>query len=303
MVALLREDKTMAATIKSALKTARDKFNCRGIDSAALDAEVLLSHVTGLDKAELYRDWDRLLRDDEVVQYNNMISRRLSGEPVAYITGHKEFMGLDFFVNSSVLIPRPETELLVESALKLMPPFPLVVDVGTGSGAVGVSLAYFNREALVYATDRSTEALEVAGRNSARHGVSDRVFLLPGDLLQPLHGCLAAGGVDLIAANLPYIAESDLPGLPVEVGLFEPRLALDGGVDGLELYRRLVPEAAAFLKKGGFLLIEIGFGQGRQAQEMFDPRDWETRVWQDLAGLDRLVVAKLRRPRPICRRG
>jgi len=292
LVALLREDKTMATTIKSALKTARDKFNCGGIGSAALDAEVLLSHVTGLEKAELYRDWRRPLEDDEVVQYNNLISRRLSGEPVAYITGHKEFMGLDFFVNRSVLIPRPETELLVENALKLMPPFPLVADVGTGSGAVGVSLAYFNRQAQVYATDRSKEALEVARLNSARHGVSDRVFLHRGDLLQPLHSCLAAGGVDLIAANLPYVAESDLSALPEEVGMFEPRLALDGGVDGLELYRRLVPEAAAFLKEGGFLLIEIGCDQGRQAREIFDPRVWETRVWQDLAGLDRLVEAR-----------
>ncbi|MFX4262672.1 peptide chain release factor N(5)-glutamine methyltransferase [Pelotomaculum propionicicum] len=285
----------MAGTIKSALKAAREKFNSRGIGSAALDAEVLLSHVTGLERAELYRDWDRPLRDDEAVQYNNFTSRRLSGEPVAYITGHKEFMGLNFFVNSSVLIPRPETELLVENALKVMPPFPLVIDVGTGSGAIGVSLAYFNREALVYATDRSTEALEVARLNSTRHGVSGRVLLHPGDLIQPLHGCLAAGGVDLIAANLPYIAENDLSGLPGEVSMFEPRLALDGGKDGLEHYRRLVPEAAAFLKKGGFLLIEIGFDQGRQAQALFDPQVWETKVRQDLAGLDRLVAARLRR--------
>lgn len=282
----------MTETIGSSLRRAREELKNRGTGSAALDAEVLLSHVTGLERPALYRDWDRPLRDDEVVQYNKLTSRRLSGEPVAYITGHKEFMGLDFFVNRSVLIPRPETEMLVENALKVMPPFPLVVDVGTGSGAIAVSLAYFNREALVYATERSTEAVEVARRNCARHGVSDRVSLHQGDLLQPLHSCLAEGGVDLIAANLPYIAESDLSGLPGEVSMFEPRLALDGGVDGLELYRRLVPEAADFLKKGGFLLIEIGFDQGRCAEALFDPQAWETRVWQDLAGLDRLVEAR-----------
>lgn len=279
-------------TIKSALQNAREKFKGCRINSAALDAEVLLSHVTGLERAALYREWDRLLGDDEAAQYNILTGRRLSGEPVAYITGHKEFMGLDFYVNSSVLIPRPETELLVENALKGMPPFPVVVDVGTGSGAIAVSLAFYHRRARVYATDRSAAALVVAGRNCVRHGVRDRILLLQGDLLQPLYCCAAADGADLIAANLPYIAESDLSGLPGEVRMFEPRLALDGGADGLEHYRRLVPEAAAFLKKGGRLLLEIGFDQGFQALALFDPQEWEVQVCPDLAGLDRLVVAR-----------
>ncbi len=282
----------MTVTIKSALKTARVKFFGTGISSAALDAELLLSHITGLERAALYREWDRPLRDDEAAKYNFLTRRRLSGEPVAYITGHKEFMGLDFFVNRSVLIPRPETEHLVEYALKAMPPFPVVIDVGTGSGVIAVSLAFFNREATVCATDRSGEALETARLNCARHGVSDRVLLRQGDLLQPVQSCLMAGGVDLIAANLPYIAERDLSGLPGEVGMFEPRLALDGGKDGLEHYRRLVPGAAEFLKKGGFLLMEIGFDQGRPARSLFDPQTWEVEVLQDLAGLDRLVAAR-----------
>lgn len=253
---------------------------------------MLLAHVTGLEKAALYREWDRTLKDNEAVQYNILIGRRLSGEPVAYITGYKEFMGLDFFVDNAVLIPRPETELLVEHALQVIPPFPVLIDVGTGSGVIAVSLAYYNKEALLYATDRSNVALAVARRNCIRHGVSDRVFLYPGSLLQPLYGCAAAGGVDLIAANLPYIAESDLSGLPGEVRMFEPRLALAGGEDGLEHYRRLVPQAAVFLKKDGHLLIEIGFDQGRRALALFDPQLWEAQVWPDLAGLDRLVVAR-----------
>lgn len=283
----------MNETLKSALKTAREKLDYHGIGSAALDAEVLLSHVTGLERAALYIEWDRPLRDDEAAQYNDLTQRRLSGEPVAYITGHKEFMGLDFFVSRSVLIPRPETELLVEDALKLLPSSPVVIDVGTGSGAIAVSLAFYNWEAVVYAIDRSDEALEVASRNAIKHCVSDRVFLYHGDLLQPLKGCLAAGRVDLIAANLPYIAESDLPGLPGEVRMFEPHLALNGGEDGLEQYRRLIPEAEAFLKKDGFLLIEIGCEQGRAAAALFDSQVWEAKVLQDLAGLDRLVVARL----------
>ncbi len=250
--------------------------------------------MTGLDRAALYRDWRRALGDGETAQYSVLTGRRLRGEPVAYITGHKEFMGLDFYVDSAVLIPRPETELLVEHALKLMPPRPVAIDVGTGSGAIAVSVAYYNREATLCATDCSAAALAVAGRNCLRHGVGDRVSLHPGDLLQPLSGRLAAGGVDLIAANLPYIAENDLPGLPGGVRMFEPRLALAGGEDGLAHYRRLVPQAGAFLKKGGYLLMEIGFDQGRRALELFAPRVWEARVLPDPAGWDRLVAARFK---------
>jgi release factor glutamine methyltransferase len=284
----------LTVTLKSALKTAREKFNACGIVSAALDAEVLLSHVTGLDRAALYSELDRPLQNDEAAQFNNLTSRRLSGEPVAYITGHKEFMGLDFFVSRAVLIPRPETEQLVEKALKILPSSPVVIDAGTGSGAIAVSLAFYNREALVYATDRCGEALEVARRNAVRHGVSDRIFLYQGDLLQPLKVCLEAGRADFVAANLPYIAESDLPRLPGEVRMFEPQLALDGGADGLEHYRRLVPEAAAFLKRDGCLLMEIGWDQGRGAAALFDALGWDVKVLQDLAGHDRLVVARFK---------
>lgn len=285
----------MTVTLKAALKTAREKLNACGIVSAALDAEVLLSHVTGLDRAALYSELDRPLQNDEAAQFNNLVSRRLSGEPVAYITGHKEFMGLDFFVSTAVLIPRPETELLVEEALKILPSSPVVIDVGTGSGAIAVSLAFYNREALVYATDRCGESLEVARRNAVRHGVSDRIFLYRGDLLKPLKACLEAGGADLVAANLPYIAECDLPQLPREVRMFEPQLALDGGADGLEHYRRLIPEAAVFLKREGCLLLEIGWDQGPGAAALFDAQDWDVKVLQDLAGYDRLVVARFKR--------
>ena len=284
----------MAVTLKSALKTAREKFKACGIVSAALDAEALLSHVTGLDRAALYSELDRPLHNDEAAQFNNLTTRRLSGEPVAYITGHKEFMGLDFFVSRAVLIPRPETEQLVEKALKILPLSPVVIDVGTGSGAIAVSLAFYNREALVYATDRSGEALDVARRNAVRHGVSDRIFLCQGDLLQPLKVCLEAGRPDLIAANLPYIAECEIPRLPGEVRMFEPQLALNGGADGLEHYRRLVPEAAALLKRDGCLLMEIGWDQGQGAAALFDAQGWDVNVLQDLAGYDRLAVARFK---------
>lgn len=263
-----------------------------GINTAALDAEVCVLHITGMDRAALYQEWDRTLKDQELTQHNIFISRRLSGEPVAYITGHKEFMSLDFCVDKSVLIPRPETELLVEKALEIMPPLPFIVDVGTGSGAIAVSLAYYNREARVFAIDRSLAALAVARDNCIRHSVSDRVELQPGDLLQPLVGSAPAGAVDLIAANLPYVAEGDLLELPGEVRMFEPRLALAGGRDGLAHYRRLIPQAIACLKEGGYLLMEIGFDQGPRARGIFDPQFWAVQIQPDLAGLDRLVVAR-----------
>lgn len=283
----------MAITIKSALQRARVQLKEQDIDSPALDAEVLLSHVTGLDRAGLYREWERPLSEEEASQFFALTGRRLSGEPVAYLTGRREFMGLDFMVNPSVLIPRPETELLVETALKLLPPSPMIIDVGTGSGAVAVSLASLLPDAVVYATDRSPAALDVARFNAARQGVVGRVSFFQGDLLEPLAGCVPAGRVDLIAANLPYIPKDDLPGLPREVRLFEPSLALDGGADGLDLVRRLIPAAPGLLKQGGYLLMEIGCHQGREVAILLKSPAWEAAIKKDLAGLDRLVVARL----------
>ena len=282
----------MVLTVKSALKQARLQFEEAGIGSAALDAEVLLSHATGCDRTGLYTNWDRLLSGEEEVKFYELTHRRCSGEPVAYITGRKEFMGLDFMVNPSVLIPRPETELLVENALKLMPPASTVVDVGTGSGAVAVSLAFHNPGVRVFAVDCSSEALEVARRNAVKNGVADRVFFSHGCLLAPLDGLLRPGQVDLITANLPYIDTGDLQELPREVKMFEPLLALDGGAEGLEHYRLLIPQAEIYLKQGGVLVFEIGFNQGRQALNLLKTNLWQAKVTQDLAGLDRLVLAR-----------
>lgn len=258
----------------------------------ALDSEVLLSHVTGLDRAGLYRDAECDLPAQQEERFWELVGRRLLGEPVAYLTGRKEFMSLDFKVRPCVLIPRPETELLVETALGLLSPSPLVIDVGTGSGAIAVSLASFLPDSIVYATDCSGEALEVARDNAVRHGVDSRLRFYQGDLLEPLVGIIPAGGVDLITANLPYIPSGDLAGLPECVRQFEPGLALDGGFDGLEIYRRLIPEAAKLLKNGGLLLMEIGYEQARDMLESLKS-GWETDIVKDLAGLDRLVVARL----------
>ena len=262
------------------------------MDSPDLDAEVLLSHVTGLDRAGLFREWKRILTEEEKDGFFALAGRRLAGEPVAYLTGHKVFMGLDFIVNERVMIPRPETELLVETALRLLHGRPAVIDVGTGSGVIAVTLALFKPEAVVYATDCSPEAIEVALANALKHGVGERIFFYQGDLLDPLNGHIGTGCVDLIAANLPYIGRGDLSALPRDIRLFEPLLALDGGSDGLDLYRRLIPAAQGFLRSGGVLLFEIGYNQGRVALSLLNDRYWETAVLKDLAGRDRLLLAK-----------
>lgn len=282
----------MPQTIRQALREARRKLQEVEGAEPALDSEVLLSHVTGLNRAGLYRDAEYELTAQQEERFWDLVRRRRLGEPVAYLTGRKEFMDLDFKVRPCVLIPRPETELLVETAMALLPPAPLVIDVGTGSGVIAVSLASLLPDSVVYATDYSGEALEVARDNAVRHGVGSRIRFYQGDLLEPLAGLFPAGRADLIAANLPYIPSGDLAGLPKSVRQYEPWLALDGGADGLELYRRLIPKAAILLKNGGLLLMEIGFGQTRDMLELLKT-GWETDIVKDLAGLDRLVVARL----------
>jgi release factor glutamine methyltransferase len=232
---------------------------------ARLEAEVLLRHVLGLTRAQLYAQFDRPLLADQAAAYADLLARRLAHEAVAYLTGHREFFGLDFLVNRHVLIPRPETELLVELGLSearrlahLAPAGLTIADVGTGSGCVAISLAVHLPTARVYALDASAPALAVVGENCRRHGVAGRVTLLPGDLLAPL-----PEPVHIIVANLPYIPRPELETLPPEIRLHEPRAALDGGEDGLAAIRRLLAQAPAHLWPGGAILLEIGQGQGQ----------------------------------------
>jgi len=234
-------------------------------DEARLEAEVLLRHVLGLTRAQLYTQLDRPLLPDQAAAYDALLQRRLAHEPVAYLTGHREFFGLDFLVNRRVLIPRPETELLVELGLSearrlahLAPAGLVIADVGTGSGCVAVSLAVHLPTARVYALDASVQTLAVAAENCRRHGVAGRVIFLPGDLLEPL-----LEPVNIIVANLPYIPRPELATLPPEIRLHEPLAALDGGEDGLAAIRRLLAEAPAHLLPGGVVLLEIGQGQGQ----------------------------------------
>jgi release factor glutamine methyltransferase len=229
-------------------------------DSPHLDSEVLLAHVLGQDRAWLYAHPEHVLSPSQSSAYQSLVSRRARREPVAYLTEHKEFYALDFYVTPDVLIPRPETELLVEHAIQWMKTSCVsgtIADVGTGTGAIAVTLALHLPQAQVIATDISPATLIVTRRNAARHGVANRVFPLQADLLAPLSEPLG-----LIVANPPYLSHAELSTASPEVVHWEPRAALDGGPDGLAVIRRLLSMTSDRLASGGALLVEIGADQG-----------------------------------------
>lgn len=293
-------------TVREVLQWTADFFARRRLEQPRLEAEILLKKVLGQDRVQLYMNFDQPLEARELAAYRQLIRRRAEGEPAAYLLGEKEFMSLTFEVNRQVLIPRPDTEVLVEIALRWLKEtagelFSLpcqAVDVGTGCGNIAVSLAYYFPAVRVAATDVSAAALEVARRNAARHGVEERVTFWEGDLLAPLEAAGLKGKVHLIAANLPYIPSASLPHLPREV-LHEPLTALDGGKDGLVHYRRLIPQAEACLCPGGLLLMEIGEGQSRPLLKLLSGGAWEElRVHNDYGGRERVVQAQKKRPQP-----
>ncbi|HMQ30277.1 MAG TPA: peptide chain release factor N(5)-glutamine methyltransferase [Chloroflexaceae bacterium] len=279
-------------TIAELLRTAAGRLSATS-STPRLDAELLLAHVLGWSRARLLAERDHRPPPGLAVAFDASVERRARGVPVAYLVGHKEFYGLDFFVSPATLVPRPETELLVELALAAArrrsrgaEPL-LIADVGTGTGAIAVALASYCPGALVYAVDLSAEALAVARRNVERHGLAGRVRLLHGDLLAPM-----PGPVDLIVSNPPYTI---LDEVEPDVRAYEPHIALEGGPDGAAIYRRLLAAAPAYLRQGGAVLLEIGAWQGELVSELLREAFPAAAVamHQDLAGLDRVVVADL----------
>ena len=314
------------ATRREAIRTGAELLNKGGIATARLDAEVLLRHVLGVAKAEFYLDLDLALDAAGEREFHKLLLRRASREPVAYITGHKEFWSLDFVVTPAVLIPRPETELLVELALAratIVPPHPSlspvvggegngegaidsrfdacahldrkpplrILDVGTGSGAIAVSLAKELPQARIFAVDISAAAIEIASLNARRYGVAERMEFVSGDLLEPV--AEEREGFDLIVANPPYIRSGDLAGLEPEICKWEPITALDGGADGLFYCRRIAAAAGDCLKTGGTILLELGDGMGQSVARLFaDTGGFEpAQVYRDYAGKERVIAA------------
>ncbi|MDD5590879.1 MAG: peptide chain release factor N(5)-glutamine methyltransferase [Dehalococcoidales bacterium] len=277
-------------TVREALARAQKAFVIGKVEDARLESELLLRHALRIDRVQLYQEPERRLASREAASFWRLVERRLGGEPTAYITGCREFYGLSFSVDSNVLIPRPESELLVDTALRIVRRCPVVsvAEIGTGCGAIAIILALNLPEVRIYATDISAPALKMARLNCRSHGVADRICLLAGDMLDPL-----PGPVDLIVANLPYVPQREV----YRLGLadFEPLLALDGGCDGLEEIGRLCRDVGDRLHPGGFLLMEIGLGQGRAVtallRRLFPSAGIE--VFPDLAGIDRMVVLSL----------
>ena len=260
-------------------------------DRARMDCELLLMHVLERNKAWIMTHGEDDVADEACGRFVELLERRYRGEPIQHLTGECEFYGLPFKVTRDVLVPRPDTEHLVEKVVELAQRFepPRIVDVGTGSGAIAVSLAHTLPDAYVTATDLSELALAVAGENAARNQVGGRVRFVHGDLLAPVAG----EQFDIVASNPPYVPNTERALIAVEVREYEPALALFGGEDGLDVYRRLIPAAFAVLAPDGFLALEIGFSQAQAVQDLLEAAGFvEPELTADLQGIPRVFSAR-----------
>ena len=285
-------------TIIEAIIKTTARLSAHKVDNARLDAEVLLGHVLGRDRAWLLAHNQDEIDAQSLRLYERAIDRRAVREPLQYITGRQEFWGLPFKVTPDVLIPRPETEFVVEAALKTvsMVPAPIIIDLCTGSGCIAISLAKELQNAQVFATDRSEPALDIAQENARGNEVAGRIRFLVGDLFAPIRELDLQGRIDVIATNPPYIPANDLAGLQPEVRDFEPEMALIAGPIGTEIGAAILQQAPVFLKKGGALIMEMGIGQAEAYSAILrDTGNYRTpEIVKDLAGIDRVLVARKR---------
>ena len=281
-------------TVGDALGWTVEYLGRKGDEHPRRSAEWLLSAATGLSRVELYAHHDRPLTPDERQRYRTLVARRAEGMPLQYVTGEMPFRHLVVHVEPGVFIPRPETEVLVDVVLEGLaastgPDAARVVDLCTGSGCVAVSLATERPNTDVWAVDADERAIRAAHRNALHAGVTDRVQVLHGDLFGPLPQELA-GSVDCIVSNPPYVPSADIPGLPAEVLGFEPHRALDGGLDGLDVFRRIAEEAHAWLAPGGLLAVELDSTRVAEAARLLAGRYERVTVRKDLTGRDRIVI-------------
>jgi release factor glutamine methyltransferase len=254
-----------------------------------MNAELLLMFVLGRDRAYLYAHPERELTKEEQCRYHEALAQRARGIPAQYITGHQEFWGMDFIVSPAVLIPRPETEHVIETVLPLARPLrhPKIVDVGTGSGCIALALAKELPNAEIHATDISLAALEIARANAARHQLETRIQFHQADLLQGPE----PGSFDLVVSNAPYVGESEEDQVQLEVRKFEPRIAVFAGPTGLEIIERLIPQARAALKPGGWLVMEISGTIADGVMRLLE--GWhDVRISGDLQGIPRVATAR-----------
>ena len=281
--------------VRDALRQAREKLQESVVEDVGFESEYLLRSALGCTRETLLIGLDSDISTPDEIRFDSIIDRRAAGEPSAYITGHKEFYGLDFNVDPRALIPRPETELLLELALEFAARHTSqgeglnIAEVGVGCGAIAITLAVNLSGARVVATDISPAALRLASENISRHRVEDRVTLLEGDLLQPV-----SGPIDILVSNPPYISSAQLATLPREIRGHEPRVALDGGDDGMAAIERLICQAKDKLRPGGAMFVEIGWDLGERALvrslELWP--ESEVSITPDLAGIDRVLTLR-----------
>jgi release factor glutamine methyltransferase len=283
-------------TIAETLKRASEHLRAASVSSDVLDAQTLLAEALGRDRTYIIINYNQQLSDDLVAKYQGLIERRASGEPLQYITGHQEFFGLEFEVTPDVLIPRPETEIIIEETIRLAHEAgltePVIVDAGTGSGCIAITLARELNRSWAIATDVSTAALQVAKRNAVRHNLDNRIDFVAANLLDAFQDEAFA---DFIISNPPYVSERELPSLQREVRDWEPHIALTDFGDGLSFYNRLLEDSPSRLKSGGHLICEMGYTQSEAVSSLVDPATWsETRLIDDLQGIPRTLVLKRR---------
>ncbi|MBQ7198118.1 MAG: peptide chain release factor N(5)-glutamine methyltransferase [Selenomonadaceae bacterium] len=275
-------------TINELLQRATIKLEAAGIESARLDAEVLLAHILNCKRLYLYVDAVKSLTPAQVSRFENLIKQRIKKIPVAYLTGQREFMGLNFVVTPAVLIPRPDTEILAQFAIEKLSAVknPTFADIGTGSGAICVSILKYLKNSTAATVDISKDAIDCATFNAEKFGVDDRIIFHVGNLFEPLRG----KKFHAVISNPPYIPTKDLSTLQDEVQR-EPQIALDGGVDGLNFYRKIADDAPNFLFNGGFLAVEIGINQADAVKNLFAKNFTNIEIVRDLAGIERVVIA------------
>ena len=280
-------------TIAETLKAASLQLKNAEVPNDVLDAQTLLAYTINQDRTYLIIHFNDPLSEEKINKYQSFITRRATGEPLQYITGRQEFFGLEFEVTPAVLIPRPETELIVEETLLLSQNIaqPLIIDAGTGSGCIAIALARELENAVIIATDISAEALEVASRNAAKHGVENRVNFINCDLL---NGIPKNTKADFIVSNPPYITPEEIATLQREVRDWEPHTALTDYADGLNFYRRLLVEAGEFLQPEGYLIFEMGYEQVERIGALIDREFWsEPKILLDLQGIARTMILQL----------
>jgi len=285
--------------VGQALKNIRKIFKNKGIVYPEGEAEILLSYFLQMSRSEIYLHSDRILKNIEKAQLEKKIKKRIENVPLQYITKHQEFMGMDFLVEKGVLIPRPETEILVEEVIGKLNNIKYsnsleIADLGTGTGIIAISIASSIEDIVIYATDISENSLQLAFKNARKHSCEKKIIFLQGDLFKPFIGRIEQNSLDGIISNPPYINTNDYNLLPAKIKDNEPKIALDGGLDGLDYYRKIINRSPQYLKSGGFIALEMGLNQSKTIKDLIIRENifhQDIQIIKDYSGIERVVIA------------